>query len=209
MAHMNGGGNGTCGIPYSPNNGNVPNSSVNINKNSHISNPNISPSSNNVTGNNIVRSNVIPNTNNTSPLPRTPSNGNSISLVNNGINANNIQADKSPNNSEKIQFFEKNPVLSPGSPLGSLTKNFKQLDSLTLKRYKKFHRLKLAGSLTKRELAEAIVNHFSLQKIDEDAVISTFVAHVRCSKESQREREQRRRNAARKLVPSGYDERYT
>jgi len=123
------------------------------------------------------------------------------------------------NGSQTSNLFQENSNNSEGSspslpnekrPHGSLTKNFKQLDYMTLKRYKKYHRLKLAGSSSKRELTEAIVQHFTLQKVDdEDTVINSFLAHVRCSKENQREREQRRRNAARKVTSSPYDDRYT
>lgn len=75
--------------------------------------------------------------------------------------------------------------------------NFRMLDVMTLKKYKKYHRIKITHNSNKKELAEAVAQHFILQNVDEDTVINAFVAHVKCDKETQREREMRRRNAAR------------
>jgi len=75
--------------------------------------------------------------------------------------------------------------------------NFRMLDVMTLKKYKKYHRIKITHNSNKKELAEAVSCHFLHQHIDEDTVINAFVAHVKCDKETQRERELRRRNAAR------------
>jgi len=75
--------------------------------------------------------------------------------------------------------------------------NFRMLDVMTLKKYNKHHRIKITNNSNKKELAEAVSQHFLQQNIDEDAVINAFVAHVKCDKETQREREMRRRNAAR------------
>jgi len=84
--------------------------------------------------------------------------------------------------------------------LGSCSKtkesvvNFHLLDSVTLKKYKEYHRIKINK---KEALADAVSQHFVDQHIDEDAVINSFVAHVKCDNETQRERKLRRRNAAR------------
>jgi hypothetical protein len=90
---------------------------------------------------------------------------------------------------------------SPPSPLSPPSKpaavNFRMLDVMTLKKYKKYHRIKSTHNSNKKELAEAVAVHFLQQHIDEDTVINAFVAHVKCDKETQRDRELRRRNAAR------------
>jgi len=75
--------------------------------------------------------------------------------------------------------------------------NFRMLDVMTLKKYKKYHQIKLTQNSNKKELAEAVSQHFLHQSIDEDTVINAFVAHVKCDKDTHREREMRRRNAAR------------
>jgi len=90
----------------------------------------------------------------------------------------------------------------PPSPISHPVKppvivNFRMLDVVTLKKYKKYHRIKITHNSNKKELAEAVTHHFIQQNIDEDTVINAFVAHVKCDKETQREREMRRRNAAR------------
>ncbi len=52
---------------------------------------------------------------------------------------------------------------------------------MTLKRYKKYHRIKFPHNSNKKELAEAVSQHFLQQSIDdEDTVINAFVAHVKC-----------------------------
>jgi len=94
-----------------------------------------------------------------------------------------------------------------GTALDPPTVNFKVLDVLTLKRYKNYHQLKLPAT-NKRELIDAISQHFATQKVDEDIAINSFVAHVRCHKETQREREQRRRNASRKMIPTNEERGY-
>jgi len=75
--------------------------------------------------------------------------------------------------------------------------NFRILDVMTLKKYKQYHRIKITHNSNKKELAEAVAQHFVQQNIDEDTVINAFVAHVRCDKETQRDREMRRNRAAR------------
>jgi len=79
--------------------------------------------------------------------------------------------------------------------------NFRMLDLMTLKKYKKYHRIKITHSSTKKELAEAVAQHFVQQHVDEDTVINAFVAHVKCDKETERDRDirdiSRRRSAAR------------
>lgn len=54
------------------------------------------------------------------------------------------------------------------------------LDVITLKKYKKYHRIKITHNSNKKELAEAVAHHFLQQHIDEDTVINAFVAHVKC-----------------------------
>lgn len=54
------------------------------------------------------------------------------------------------------------------------------LDVMTLKKYKKYHRIKITHNSNKKELAEAVAFHFLQQPIDEDTVINAFVAHVKC-----------------------------
>jgi len=117
------------------------------------------------------------------------------------VNGNHTSVSK-PTTSEKM-LLKKPAIIQPLS----LANNFKQLDVVTLKKYKKYHKLKLTGSSSKRELTEAVMQHFTVQKVDEDTVINAFLAHVRCSRDNQREREQRRRNASRKMIPV-YDDRY-
>lgn len=51
----------------------------------------------------------------------------------------------------------------------------------TLKKYKRYHRIKITHSTNKKELAEAVTQHFVQQHIDEDTVINAFVAHVKCT----------------------------
>jgi len=128
--------------------------------------------------------------------------------ANNHNNGNNTIHKESSNQSDKHLSSDK-PKRSTLLPV-SLVNNFKSLEFITLQRYKKFHKLKLAaGSTSKRELTEAVMHHFAGQKVEEDTVINAFVAHVRSlgSRESQREREQRRRNASRKIFSSSYDDR--
>jgi len=58
--------------------------------------------------------------------------------------------------------------------------NFRMLDMMTLKKYKKHHRMKITHNSNKKELAEAVAQHFLQQDVDEDTVINAFVAHVKC-----------------------------
>lgn len=54
------------------------------------------------------------------------------------------------------------------------------LDIMSLKKYKKYHRIKITHNSNKKELAEAVSHHFLHQNIDEETVINAFVAHVKC-----------------------------
>jgi len=75
-----------------------------------------------------------------------------------------------------------------------LTQNLKKLDVVTLKRYRKYHRMKLDVAGNKADLVEAVSMHFSQQKVDEIAAIRDFLAHVKNDHEIKRDRESRRRN---------------
>jgi len=87
-------------------------------------------------------------------------------------------------------------IIQSGSSRDAMV-NFRMLDVMTLKKYKKYHRIKITHNSNKKELAEAVSQHFVQQHIDEETVISAFVAHVKCDKDLLREREMRRRSASR------------
>jgi len=72
--------------------------------------------------------------------------------------------------------------------------NFRMLHEKTLKRYKRVHQIKITNN-NKRELVEAVSQHFVQQHIDEDTVINAFVAHVKC-KDNPRTRDLRRRSTS-------------
>lgn len=74
---------------------------------------------------------------------------------------------------------DSSPRESP-KPREATQVNFRMLDIMTLKRYKKYHRIKFPHNSNKKELAEAVSQHFLQQSIDdEDTVINAFVAHVK------------------------------
>jgi len=72
------------------------------------------------------------------------------------------------------------PTTSFSQPSKPPAVNFRMLDVMTLKKYKKYHRIKITHNSNKKELAEAVSVHFLQQHIDEDTVINAFVAHVKC-----------------------------
>lgn len=70
-------------------------------------------------------------------------------------------------------------IISHSSKSRESLVNFRVLDLMTLKKYKKYHRIKITTSSGKKELAEAVSQHFLQQSVDEDTVINAFVAHVK------------------------------
>eukprot|EP00026_Physarum_polycephalum_P011780 Phypoly_transcript_12024.p1 GENE.Phypoly_transcript_12024~~Phypoly_transcript_12024.p1 ORF type:complete len:236 (+),score=12.11 Phypoly_transcript_12024:153-860(+) len=84
-------------------------------------------------------------------------------------------------NSSKDSPIESKSPPSPYSPPSRpAVVNFRMLDIMTLKKYKKYHRIRITHTSNKKELAEAVTGHFLQQHIDEDTVINAFVAHVKC-----------------------------
>jgi len=128
----------------------------------------------------------------------------SISSLNSSPLANDSPSPTSTPNGKDIPSSSENKGSPPIQIVQSTSKstrevsvNFRVLDLMSLKKYKQYHRIKITRDSNKKELAEAVTLHFVHQSIDdEDAVINSFVEHVKCDREAQR-RELRRRNAAR------------
>eukprot|EP01132_Coremiostelium_polycephalum_P003204 gene3204-4013_t len=99
--------------------------------------------------------------------------------------------DSSINSYQPINDYNSDPILSIYNPTSPTTTgnmnhilktpvvNLKLLETKSLKKYNAIHRLKVSNSPSKKELFNAVMQHFVQQQIDEDFIISSFLKRVK------------------------------
>eukprot|EP01133_Synstelium_polycarpum_P014613 gene14613-17280_t len=84
-----------------------------------------------------------------------------------------------PSATSTSTFFSNAILNTSGQTQNPVVVNLKILEIKSLKKYNAIHRLKVSNSPSRKELVNAVIQHFGQQKIDEETIITSFLRRIK------------------------------